>query len=123
MRPLRCETTSCANSAGDSRRPLQADRALVELALRGGPPARQVLRLQRLHDLADADARRLQRLRADLDGQLALDAADDVTFGDAGDAAQPPRDAGIGDPRQLGAVSPATTAPATRSAGRSDRTA
>ena len=39
---------------------LQADRALVERAVQ--PPDRrgQVLRLQRLHDLADADARRLR---------------------------------------------------------------
>ena len=50
---------------------------------------------------ADADAGRLQRLRAELDGHLALDAADDVDLGDAGDAAQLARDAGIGEARQL----------------------
>ena len=68
------------------------------------PPDRrgQVLRLQRLHDLADADPRRLERLRLQLDRHLAFDAADHAHLGDAGDATQLADDAGIDQARELG---------------------
>ena len=46
---------------------------------------REVLRLQRLTTSADDDAGGLQRLRSQLDGELALDAADDPHLRDAGD--------------------------------------
>ena len=61
----------------------QADRALGHRLVDAADRRRQVLRLQRLHHLADADAGGLQRLRIELDGQLALDAADDADLGDA----------------------------------------
>ena len=83
---------------------LQADRALIQLAFE--PPDRhgQVLRLQRLHHLAHADPAGLEVARPHLHDQLALDGAGQVHRGDAVDAAQPPRDAGIGEPGQLGAA-------------------
>ena len=46
-----CATTSCAKSAGASRRPLQPDGPLVELPFEPADRRGQVLRLQRLHDL------------------------------------------------------------------------
>ena len=85
--PLRSATTSCAKSSGVSSRPREADRALVELAGRRGRPApRGSAACSACTTCADADAGRLQRLGPELDGQLALDAADDVDLGDAGDA-------------------------------------
>ena len=106
MRPLVWEIVSCLKSAGSSRRPL---RRIVRSSRSPFEPPdrrRQVLRLQRLHQLNDADAGRLQIARPDLDDHLALDAAGQVDLGHAGDAAQPPRDARIGHPRQLGAAQP-----------------
>ncbi len=100
-RPPRWATTSRPKSAGLSRRPrsrmVRSVDRLVDAADRRG----QVLRLQRLDHLADADAGGLQRLRIELDGQLALDAADDADLGDAADAAQLVGDAGIDDAGQL----------------------
>ena len=81
----------------------QPDGALVERAVEPPDRRRQVLRLQRLHDLADADAGRLQRLRLELDGHLALDAADHAHFGDAGHAAQLARQARVGDAGEVAA--------------------
>ena len=81
----------------------QADGALVERAVEPAHRRGQVLRLQRLHDLADADAGRLQRLRLERDGHLALDAADHAHLGDAGDAAQLSRQARVGDAREVAA--------------------
>ena len=51
------------------------------------PPDRrgEVLRLQRLHHLRHADARRLQRRGLELDRQLALDPADHLHLGHARD--------------------------------------
>ena len=82
---------------------LQADGALVQLPFEAADGRRQVLRLQRLHDLPDADPRRLEVARTDLDDQLALDRAGQVHGRHAGDAAQLARDAGVRDARQLGA--------------------
>ena len=82
---------------------LQPDRALVELPFEPADRRRQVLRLQRLNDLRDADARGLQVARPDLHDQLALDRANEVNGGHAGNATQPPRDVRVGDARQLGA--------------------
>ena len=62
----------------------QANRALVERALQPPDRRREVLCLQRLHHLSDADAGRLQRGGTQLHRHLTLDAADDLHFGDAG---------------------------------------
>ena len=103
---------------------LQADRALVQLPFEAAHRRRKVLRLQRLHDLPDADARRLKVARTNLDDQLALDRAGQIHRRDAGDAAQPAGDAGVSDARQLGAgQTRAMTARARGSADPPDRTA
>ena len=81
---------------------LETDRALLELTVEAAHRRREVLRLQGLHDLRDAQAGRLQVARPQLHRQLALDAADHFDLGHAGYAAQPPGDVGIGEPRQLG---------------------
>src|ERR671935_225365 len=49
----------------------------VERAVHAADRRGEVLHLQRLHDLGDADVRRLQPLRIQLDRQLALDLAED----------------------------------------------
>ena len=69
----------------------QADGPLVELTVQAPDRRREVLRLERLHDLRDAQAGRLQVERPQLHGELALDAADDLDLRDAGNAAQPAR--------------------------------
>ena len=104
-RPPRCATTSCVEVGRLVETALQADGALVERAVQPADRRGEVLRLQRLHDLADADAGRLQRLRLELDGHLALDAADDADLGDAGDAAQLRVTPGIDEAGELGPVS------------------
>ncbi len=104
----------------------QADRALVERRRSGGRPARR-------GSAPAAPARPAPTLmpaacsvaRPQLDGQLALDAADDVDLARRrGCPRSCARDAGIGEPRQLrGRQRRRRRASARRSAGRSDRTA
>ena len=79
----------------------QANRALVERTVHPANRRREVLRLQRADDLCDADVRRLQLVRIDLDGQLALHLAEDLHVGHALHRAQLARDAGIGETREL----------------------
>ena len=79
-------TTSCSNSAGLGEPAAQADGALFERAVEPADRYREVLGLQRLHDLADRDAGALQRVGVELDGELALDAADDVDLATPGSA-------------------------------------
>ena len=63
---------------GGRRAGPEPDRPLLEFAFEPADRRREVLRLQRLHDLRDADAGGLQIARPDLHDQLALDAADQV---------------------------------------------
>ena len=66
---------SCLKSAGESSRPFRRIVRSSSCAFEAADRRRQVLRLQRLHHLPDADARRLEVARPDLDDQLALDRA------------------------------------------------
>src|SRR5258705_10138069 len=67
--------------------PLQANGTLVEIPVHASNRSRQVLRLQRLHDLTDPNPRGLQRLRVELNGHLAFDSADKLYLRNAGNAA------------------------------------
>ena len=84
--PLRSATTRLSNSCGILETAAQPNRALVERTVHATHRRREILRLQRLHDLRDADVRRLQLVRIDLDGQLALDLAEDLHVGHAGES-------------------------------------
>src|SRR5205085_750152 len=59
------------------------------------------LRLQDLHYLTYTNARRLQRLRPQLNLHLPLHATDDLHLGDPGNSAQLARDIRIGEAREL----------------------
>ena len=80
----------------------KANRALVECAVHASDRGREVLRLQRLHDLRNADIRGLKPVRIDLDRQLAFHLAEDLYVGHTLNRAQLARDAGIGESRQFG---------------------
>ena len=94
-------TTSCAELGGRLRRPRRRMVRSSSAPCRRPTGAARFCACSACDHLADADARRLHRLRVQLDGHLALDAADDADLGDAADAAQFVRDAGVGDLREL----------------------
>ena len=106
MRPPDCDTTSCLKSAGESSRPF---RRIVRSS---SAPSRRPTGEARFCDCrACTSCPTLtpvasQIARADLDHQLALDGADQVHRGHARDAAQPPRDVGIGHAGELRAGEP-----------------
>ena len=66
--------TIAGDALGTGQPPAQSDGALVELAVEAADWRGKVLRLQRLHDLADAESGGLQVARPQLHGELAFDA-------------------------------------------------
>ena len=100
--PLRSATTRLSNSAGFSRRPRSRIARSSSAPFTRPTGAARFCACERLHDLRDADVRRLQLVRIDFDRQLALDLAEDLHVGHAGNRAQLARDARIGEPRELG---------------------
>ena len=63
--------------------------------------SRYITHLKRLHDLVDADPRRLESLRFELNRHLTLHATDDLHLSDAGNSSQLAGDVRVGKPRQL----------------------
>ena len=80
---------------------LQTNRALVEVPVQASNRRGEILRLECLHDLVDADSRRLQRLRIQLNRHLALDAANELNLSDAWNSAELAGDVRIGEAREL----------------------
>src|SRR5439155_12421764 len=62
----------------------------------------EVLQLQRLYDLSNADAGGLQLRRNDLHGELALNLAERLNVRNAGDRAQLARNSRVHEPCELG---------------------
>ena len=81
--------------------PLESNRPLVERARHVTDRRREILQLQRLHDLPDAHTHGLQRLWLELDRQLALLLPEDQDVGDPGQRAQLARDPRVDEPRHL----------------------
>ena len=110
-----CATTSCAKSSGVSSRPRR--RIVARRARRSTRPtgAARFCACSACTTCATLTPGGLQRRRPQLDGQLALDAADHVDLAPRrGCRAAARVMLGIGEPRQLGAGEPlSTTAPAT----------
>ena len=79
----------------------QPDGALIERTGDTPDGRGKVLELKRLHDLSDADSRRLQLGRNDLHGQLAVDLSEGLDVGNTGDRAQFARDPRIDETSEL----------------------